>query len=84
MTELFVSNLHYDLSEAECRSLFEAFGPVFKARLVRDVHTGKSRGFAFICMHDEDAERAICAIDGTRVRDRWVFVKVNTAKEAGS
>jgi len=48
--KLFIGNLPYDISEPELLDLFNDFGEVVNANLVKDPYTGQSRGFAFIEM----------------------------------
>ena len=57
---LFVAGLPYDLDDAELEEIFEKFGPVKSAKVAIDKATGKSRGFGFVNMeNDEDAQQAI-------------------------
>ncbi|MCL7041246.1 hypothetical protein MKW94_023314 [Papaver nudicaule] len=60
-----VSNLSDDTRDDDLRDLFAAFGPVARARVLFDHHTGKSRGFGFVnFVHKEDGERAIQKLNG--------------------
>ena len=59
---LYVSNLSYSLTDAELRQAFEAYGAVTNARIILDRETGRSRGFAFVDMPNDDEARA--AING--------------------
>lgn len=59
---LYVSNLSYDMTDVELREAFERFGLVSHARIILDRDTGRSRGFAFVEMANDDEARA--AIDG--------------------
>lgn len=57
---LFVAGLPYDLDDAELEEIFEKFGPVKSAKVAIDRETGKSRGFGFVNMeNDEDGNQAI-------------------------
>lgn len=57
---LFVAGLPYDVDNAELEEIFEKFGPVKSAKVTLDRETGKSRGFGFVDMeNDEDALQAI-------------------------
>ncbi|KAF4322205.1 hypothetical protein BBO99_00002066 [Phytophthora kernoviae] len=56
---LFVGRLHFDTTEETLQSVFGAYGPIKKLRLVRDKATQKSKGYAFVEFEDErDFERA--------------------------
>lgn len=57
---LFVAGLPYDVDDAELEEIFEKFGPVKSAKVAIDKGTGKSRGFGFVDMeNDEDGQQAI-------------------------
>ncbi len=54
---IYVSNLSFKVGDNDLRQLFEEYGEVSSARVVTDRHTGRSRGFAFVEMPDQDAAR---------------------------
>ncbi|HEY8345908.1 MAG TPA: RNA-binding protein, partial [Symbiobacteriaceae bacterium] len=57
---IYVGNLPWSTTAEDLRALFEQYGPVENARIVTDRETGRSRGFGFVDMADEEsAERAI-------------------------
>ena len=57
---LYVGNLPFDTSEDQLHELFSAHGQVVSAKLITDMETGRSRGFAFVEMSSEDeAKKAI-------------------------
>ena len=57
---LFVGNLPYDTSEPDLEALFASAGSVREVRMMRDMSTGRSRGFAFVEMgSDAEAQAAI-------------------------
>ncbi|MFZ4763325.1 MAG: RNA recognition motif domain-containing protein [Roseimicrobium sp.] len=64
---LYVSNLSYNLTDNELREAFERFGAVTHARIILDRETGRSRGFAFVEMPNDDEARA--AINGLNNTD---------------
>lgn len=75
MKNIYVGNLDFNASEEQVRSLFEQYGAVDKVQLVRDRDTGQPRGFGFVEMtNDEDAEKAISAINGTALGGRSLNV----------
>jgi len=76
---IYIGNLSYDISEAELRTAFGAHGEVDSVRLITDRDTGRSKGFGFIEMpNDDEARNAIDAINGTDMKGRQV--KVNEAR----
>jgi cold-inducible RNA-binding protein len=79
MKNLFVGNISFQTTEGELRALFEPFGQVTRAHIVTDRETGRSRGFAFVEMpNDEEAARAIAGVNGKEIGGR--AVKVNEAR----
>jgi RNA recognition motif-containing protein len=72
---LYVGNLSYSASDARLRELFEAHGAVTSATVVMDRDTGRSRGFGFVEMaNDQEAEAAITALNGAAVDGRNLTV----------
>ena len=79
MKNIFVGNLKFDATEESVRSLFEQFGSVNSARIMTDRDTGRSRGFAFVEMANEnEAEQAISALNGYLMDGR--ALNVNEAR----
>lgn len=79
MKNLFVGNLSFQTTESELRALFEPFGPVGRVHLAMDRETGRARGFGFVEMtNDDDARKAIAALDGKDLGGRKI--KVNEAR----
>lgn len=72
---IFVGNLSYDLSEAELREAFEAFGQVSSASIIIDKMTGRSRGFGFVEMPEKSqGEAAIQGLNLKEIKGRAVTV----------
>ena len=62
--KLYVGNLPYTTSEQDLQSLFEGAGTVESVNVMRDMATGRARGFAFVEMgSDEEAQQAINLLD---------------------
>ncbi len=75
MTQLYVGNLTYAMTEPELRSMFERYGRVTAVRIATDISTGRSRGFAFVSMpFMDDAEEAIVNLNGTGHSGRTLVV----------
>jgi RNA recognition motif-containing protein len=76
MTNIFVARLDYGVTQEELKSAFEQYGQVTKVSLAIDKETGKSKGFAFIEMkNDEEAVAAIKGLDGLTMHGRQIAVK---------
>lgn len=75
MKNLFVGNLTFDTTEDTLRELFTPMGEVQQVRIMTDRDTGKSRGFAFVEMaNDEDAAKAIAALNGKEFGGRALTI----------
>ena len=81
---IFVGNLSFNTKEDGLRAAFEAYGEVSSARVVSDRETGRSRGFAFVEMPDNnEAQAAISALDGREIDGRALKVNEARPKEEG-
>ena len=75
--KLLVRNLSRSTTEQEIRILFSAHGSVTECSLVLDQETGKSKGFAFVEMPNEDeAKLALSTLHETRVAKNRIRVKI--------
>jgi RNA recognition motif-containing protein len=73
---IFVASLDYAVQEEELRGAFEAFGEVSSVKIVTDRETGRSRGFGFVEMsNDDEGTQAIEALDGSSLHGRDIAVK---------
>ncbi len=61
---LFVGNLSWNSDEASLRDAFGAHGNVSDVKVITDPYTGRSRGFGFVEMPDDEARTAIEALNG--------------------
>jgi RNA recognition motif-containing protein len=72
---IFVGSLPFQLEEADLRELFEAYGEVSTVKLISDRETGRSKGFGFVEMpDDENAQKAITGLNGAEVKGRSIAV----------
>ena len=77
---IFVGSLPYDLSEAELRDSFEKYGEVSSVKIITDKISGRSKGFGFIEMpDDETAKKAMEDLNGSEIHGRPIVV--NKAEE---
>src|SRR5262249_11352839 len=83
--KLFVGNLSYNTTEDSLEGLFTQVGPVDSVRVMRDMATGRSRGFGFVEMQSEDdARNAIDKLNDTDLDGRRIAVNVAQPKPAGA
>jgi RNA recognition motif-containing protein len=72
---IYVGNISWDLTEEELKEAFEAFGQTASVKIIKDKHTGKSRGFAFVEMPEKaEAEAAIKDLNGKTLKGREIVV----------
>jgi cold-inducible RNA-binding protein len=76
--KLFVGNLSFQTSESDITAAFEQFGPVESVAIITDRDTGRSKGFGFVVMGEEEANKAIAKLNGTELSGRTLTV--NEAK----
>lgn len=82
---IYVGNLHFDLNEEELKKVFEEYGEVTMVKIIIDKATGRSRGFGFVEMaNDDDAKKAIDNLNGTEIKGRKVNVNQAREKEDNS
>jgi RNA recognition motif-containing protein len=79
MKQLYVGNLPYQASEEQVRAAFAAYGTVNAVRMMNDRETGRFRGFCFVEMEDDDAPKAIEALNDKEFFGRRL--RVNEARE---
>ena len=82
MKKIYVGNLPWSASEADIRDLFATFGEVHSVAVITDRETGRSRGFGFVEMDDENADRAINEANGRDMGGRPL--RVNEAQQRGA
>ncbi|MFP3860333.1 MAG: RNA recognition motif domain-containing protein [Bacteroidales bacterium] len=76
---IYVGNLDYKLQENELEQLFGEYGEVSSVKIITDKYTGKSKGFGFVEMpDDENAEAAIEGLNGKEINGRQM--RVNKAR----
>ena len=76
-----MGNLPFSAREDEIRNLFGSYGEVITVVLPTDRETGRPRGFGFVEMSNEDAQKAIDALNGTDFGGRTLNVNVARERE---
>jgi RNA recognition motif-containing protein len=76
---IYVGNLSYDITEEDLKQAFEAFGEVASVKVIKDMYSGRSKGFGFVEMaNNTEAQSAIDDLDGKELKGRTI--KVNMAR----
>ncbi len=78
---IFVGNLSYQTTEGDLTDLFEQAGEVESATIITDRDTGRSKGFAFVEMGGEGADKAIAQFNGAELKGRSLTVNEARPRE---
>ena len=82
---IFVSNLSFNVQDQDLREFFAEYGEISSAKVILDRNTGRSRGFGFVEMSDDEAARkAIQELDGATVEGRAIRVSEAKPREERS
>ena len=76
--KLFVGNLSFQTTENDVTEAFAHYGAVEAVSIITDRDTGRSKGFGFVTMSQEDADKAIAQLNGSQLDGR--ALTVNEAK----
>ncbi|MCE9591545.1 MAG: RNA-binding protein [Planctomycetes bacterium] len=84
MLNIYVGNLPYNTTDQDLQQLFSQFGTISRVSIISDRETGRSRGFGFVEMgNDEEGRKAIEALNGTEFGSRSLTVNEARPREAG-
>ncbi len=73
---IFIARLSYDTNSDDLQEVFEEFGEVSSSKVIMDYDTGRSKGFGFVEMENEEAALdAIHELDDTELHGRSIVVK---------
>ncbi len=79
---IFIAKLNFSTTSDSLRELFEEFGEVTSANVIMDRVTGKSKGYGFVEMaNDDEAQRAIDETDQSEFEERTIVVKKANPRE---
>ncbi len=79
---IYVGNLQYDATEEQLREAFEEFGEVESLKIITDKYSGRSKGFGFVEMpNDDEANGAITGLNGKDFLGRTLRVNMARPRE---
>jgi len=79
---IYISNLSFDVNDSDLRELFEEYGQVSSAKVITDKFSGKSRGFGFVEMpNDEEGKKAIEELNQAEYDGKTINVSVAKPRE---
>jgi len=79
---IFVAKLNFDTQETELYNAFAEYGAIDSVKIIMDKFTGKSKGFGFVEMpNDDEAQNAINGLNDTEMDGRTIVVKKAEPRE---
>lgn len=73
---IYIGNLSYNVREKDLERVLQEYGAIASVRIIKDRNTGKSKGFGFCEMeNDDEARKAIEKLNGTELSGRTLIVK---------
>lgn len=79
---IYISGLSYNVNDADLNELFAEYGEISSARVITDRETGRSRGFGFVEMpNDEEGQKAIDELNGVEFDSKVISVSVARPRE---
>jgi len=79
--KIYVGNIPFSMDEAAVRTLFSEFGEIDSVNVIMDRDTGRPRGFAFVEMADDGAQKAISSLHEREVDGRRLNVNEARARQ---
>ena len=81
---IYVGNLSWQMTDEELRTLFEQYGSVTSAKIVKDKVSGRSKGFGFVEMPEEnEAQNALTSLYDSEILGRKIIVNEAQPKPQG-
>jgi len=81
---IYVGNLSWSMTDEDLNSLFAPYGSVTSAKILKDKMSGRSKGFGFVEMeNDEEAKAAIAGLHETEIQGRKIVVNESQPRPEG-
>lgn len=81
---IYVGNLSWQMTDDDLSNLFTQYGTVTSAKILKEKNTGRSKGFGFVEMEDEEAAKAaIAALNESEVQGRKLIVNESQPRPEG-
>jgi RNA recognition motif-containing protein len=82
---IYVGNLSWNMTDEDLSNLFTQYGTVTSGKILKDKMNGRSKGFGFVEMEDEEAAKAaIAALNESEVQGRKLIVNESQPRPEGS
>jgi RNA recognition motif-containing protein len=81
---IYVGNLSWSMTDDDLSNLFSQYGTVTSAKILKEKNTGRSKGFGFVEMEDEEAAKtAIATLNESEVQGRKLIVNESQPRPEG-
>src|SRR5512146_2522002 len=82
---IYVGNLSWSMTDDDLSNLFSQYGTVSSAKILKEKNTGRSKGFGFVEMEDDEAAKtAIATLNESEVQGRKLIVNESQPRPEGS
>lgn len=82
---IYVGNLSWSMTDDDLNNLFSQYGAVTSAKILKEKNTGRSKGFGFVEMEDDEAAKtAIATLNESEVQGRKLIVNESQPRPEGS
>ena len=82
---IYVGNLSWSMTDDDLSNLFSQYGTVTSAKILKEKNTGRSKGFGFVEMEDDEAAKtAIATLNESEVQGRKLIVNESQPRSEGS
>ena len=82
---IYVGNLSWSMTDDDLSNLFTQYGTVTSAKILKEKNTGRSKGFGFVEMEDDEAAKtAIATLNESEVQGRKLIVNESQPRPEGS
>ena len=79
---IFIAGLSYSINDADLKDLFSEYGEIASSKVIMDRQTGRSKGYGFVEMDDEEAaKKAISELNGAQYDGRTISVSEARPRE---
>ena len=82
-SKIYVGNLSYDTKDADLEEFFSKYGQLAEIKLIQDIQTGRSKGFAFLTFENQQDAEASLEANGTELQGRKIRVNIAEDKRRG-
>src|SRR5690606_41443486 len=82
---IYVGNLSWSMTDEDLNTLFSEYGTVTSAKILKEKNTGRSKGFGFVEMEDDEAAKtAIATLNESEIQGRKLIVNESQPRPEGS